>query len=70
MNAFRRAAIAGVIAAAIVGLVTPAQTTTAADAGMASMTNISNGIAHHAWIDHNQPHVNVPDVDTNVSQSR
>ena len=37
---------------------------------LASMTNISNGIAHNTWIDDIQPNVNVPKVDTSVHQSR
>ena len=70
MNNFRWPAVAGLVAAGIFSLATPAHATPAADAEMASMTNISNGIAHNTWIDHNQPHVNIPDVDTSVHQSR
>jgi hypothetical protein len=66
------AVVASGLAATIFGLAASAQAVPAADAPMAlaSMTNIPNGIAHHAWIDHTQPNVNVPKVDTSVHQSR
>jgi hypothetical protein len=35
-----------------------------------SSTTISADVDHHAWLDQIAPHVNVPQVDTTVHQSR
>jgi len=70
---FRFLAVAACGSAAVMfGPAAPAQAAPAADApiAFASMTNISNGIAHHTWIDYTRPHVTVPKVDTSVHQSR
>ena len=68
---FATIAASGLIAA-ILGLAAPAQAATAVNAPtvLASITDIPTDVGHHAWVVDIQPHVNVPQVDTSVQQSR
>ena len=68
---FATIAASGLVAA-IVGLAAPAQAATAVNAPtlLASVTDIPTDVGHHAWVVDIQPHVNVPQVDTSVHQSR
>ena len=53
--------------AGVLGVAAPAAQ---AAVGPVSSTTIPADIDHHAWLDQIQPHVNVPQVDTTVHQSR
>jgi hypothetical protein len=69
MKKFGFAAIAASgLAAAILGLVAPAQAVTGVQAPTAvtSAIEIQAGVDHHRWIHDIQPNVNVPQVDTTV----
>ena len=73
MNKFGFATIAASgLVAAILGLAAPAQAATAVNVPtvLASVTDLPTEFGHHAWVVDIQPHVNVPQVDTNVQQSR
>jgi hypothetical protein len=63
---------ASALAAAILGLAAPAQAAPGLDAptAPASAILVPTTIDHHRWIHDIQPHVNVPQVDTSVRQSR
>lgn len=63
---------AGGLAAAIVGLAAPAQAVAPGGAAdnLLSASNFVTGIDHHSWLDQIGPHVNVPQVNTGVQQSR
>ncbi len=65
--------IASGLAAAVLGLAGPAQATTTAEdapAVLNSAIGAPTGIDHNNWLDQIGPHVNVPQVDTSVHQSR
>jgi hypothetical protein len=68
---FATIAASGLVAA-ILGFAAPAQAATDVNAptALASAIDIPTGIDHHEWIHDIQPRVNVPQVDTNVQQSR
>jgi hypothetical protein len=57
------AVVAGGLAAAILGLSSPAQ---AAPQGVAHAFGTRVGIDHLDWLDDIRPKVNVPNVDTNI----
>lgn len=61
------AAVAGGLAAAILGLGTPAQAVAVGDApAVAHASGTKVGIDHLDWLDDIRPKVNVPNVDTGV----
>jgi hypothetical protein len=57
------AVVAGGLAAAILGLSSPAQ---AGPQGVAHASGTRVGIDHLDWLDDIRPKVNVPNVDTNI----
>jgi hypothetical protein len=63
--------VAGGMAAAILGLASPAQATVVAEpVDVLTSSNYPDGVDHRTWLDQMGPHVVVPQVDKNVHQSR
>jgi hypothetical protein len=74
MNAIKNFGFATIaasgLAAAIVGLAAPAQAAVEAPTATLSAITVPAGIDHHDWLGDIGPHVNVPQVNTSVQQSR
>ena len=66
------AAVAAGLFAAILGLASPAQavSTVVPQDAPGLVSDQTTGVDHHDWLDIIGPHVNVPQVDTSVQQSR